>query len=328
MTSSANLLDNGGPEVTGAPGRPVVPANAANPTCFIDRWWGHRGGDLGYAIGNLGGDGFPNCIVVMRNAGDASGAPLVIGQSTGLAASGLSTFDVVSRALNRSVAGLEADTLVFSVHVRTGANFSGSGVTLEIVSAATNVNICTGAWTIEASASFPSAQLSTSHWTRLQVTRGAGLWLNSFASVLGVRVRFDAPSGVAGAEDALYLTGAKLELSPTGAATTYVMPTMDEALRRCQRFYQAFAGAAAPLSASGYAAAGSIDQRSHLFAVQMIRAPAPSKSGAWLVSNCSQPTIVSTTSKGFAIATTAMATGAFSYALDSADDMLVFDAEV
>jgi hypothetical protein len=227
MSCNLNLLDNSGPELAGLPGRPLIAASGASTTCFIDRWWGYRGGATGYMIANAGGDGYPNQIVMSRNTGDASTAALVIGQSTGIAANGLSTIDVVLRSLNRFHSGLAAQTLVFSIYARAGGGFSGSDFTLEIVTAFSDVNICSGAWTVEASATFPRIALFGGFWRRFQVT----LSLLPGRPVLGVRVRFNDSSGTAVADDTLYLTGAKLELSATGAATEYVMPTVHESLQ-------------------------------------------------------------------------------------------------
>jgi hypothetical protein len=326
MASNPNLLDNSGPEITGAPGRPVAGASGVNPTCFIDRWWGHRGGATGYTIANLGGNGYPNQIAMTRSSGNADTAALVVGQSTGVAANGLSTVNVVERSLNRTLSGLAPHTLVFSIHAYKGANFTGTGITLEIVTATVDANICSGAWTVEASATFGAADLSTTAWTRFQVTK-SGSWAANSATVLGVRVKFDAPSGIAVTDDALYLTGAKLELSSTGAATAYVMPTLSESLQRCKRFYQAFGGATPEIASAGFTPGATHLEQTYLFPVEMIRAPTGTLSGTWSVSNCSQPAIGTTTTRAFGVATTTIARGAFSYQENSNDDLVIFDAE-
>src|SRR5687768_13753282 len=106
MSANPNLLDNSGPEITGAPGRPITAATAASATCFMDRWWGYRGGATGYTIGNLGGSGYPNQIAMQRDSGSADTTALVVGQSTGVAASGLSTVNTVERLLNPTLSGL------------------------------------------------------------------------------------------------------------------------------------------------------------------------------------------------------------------------------
>jgi hypothetical protein len=325
MSANPNLLDNSGPELTGRPGRPIATATGVNPTCFIDRWWGYRGGDTGYAVGNLGGSGFPNQIALQRDPGNASTTALVVGQSTGVAENGLSTVHLVERLLNPMAMGLPAQTLVFSVHARKGTNFSGSGVTLEIVTATADVNVCSGSWTVEASATFGAAQLSAA-WTRLQVTK-IGVWTASFAAVLGVRVRFDAPSGTAASDDALYLTGAKLELSSTGTASAYVVPTIQESLLRCKRFYQSFGGVPSDVAKGGFTAGAMVHQQPHLFPVEMIKAPVATLAGTWSVINCSQPAIIAPTTRAFGVATTTINTGQYAYQGNSNDDLLIFDAE-
>jgi hypothetical protein len=326
MTCNPNLLDNSGPEITGRPGRPIAAATGVNATCFIDRWWGHRGGDTGYTITNLGGNGLPNQIALTRDAGNAGTTALVVGQSTGVAASGLSTVHVVERLLNPTISGLGAQTLVFSIYARKGANFSGAGLTLEIVTAMADVNICSGAWTVEASATSGAAQLSATAWTRFQVTK-SGNWTAGFATVLGVRVKFDAPTGAAAAEDALYLTGAKLELSVTGGASAYVVPTIQESTLRCKRFYQSFGGVPSDVAKGGFTAGGIVHQHPHLFPVEMIKTPIATLAGTWSVINCAQPAIIAPTTRAFGTATTTINSGAYSYQGDSNDDLLIFDAE-
>jgi hypothetical protein len=328
MDCNINFLDNGGPEITGPPGRPVVAANGAQPMCFIDRWWGHRGGQLGYSVGNLGANGYPNQIVLMRDQGDTLGAAIVVGQSTGVSAHPLSMLDLIGRSLTRMIPGLPRNDLVFSVDVRKGVDFSGT-CTLEIVTSSANANICSGAWNVEAQTSVTAAQLQAT-WQRFQVVK-SGTWsLGGLpgARVLGVRVKFDAPQGTAGPDDTLYFTGAKLELTSTGSATPYAIPPIHESLQRCKRFYQAFGGGTNQFSVAGAGAASAVDARTYLFPVEMINVPTGTKTGKWSVANCSQPAIAFATTTTFALRTTVTSNGKFSYAANSFDDLIVFDAEV
>jgi hypothetical protein len=101
---------------------------------------------------------------------------------------------------------------------------------------------------------------------------------------LGVRVRFNAPSGTAGGDDSLYLTGAKLELS-TGGATDYVMPTIQESLLRCKRFYQAFGGSTGEIACAAFATGTTVHEQTYLLPVEMIRTPTPTKTGTWFVTS-------------------------------------------
>lgn len=328
MDWSINFLDNGGPEITGAPGRPVLGANGAQPTCFVDRWWGHRGGHLGYSVGNLGANGYPNQIALQRDHGNTLGTAIVVGQSTGVSAHPLSLIDVIGRSLTRMIPGLPNDDLVFSVDVRRGVDFSGM-CTLEIVTASANTNICSGAWNVEAKTTVAAAQLQTT-WQRFQVVKSGAWSLGGVPGplVLGVRVKFDAPQGTAGPDDTLYFTGAKLELSSTGNATPYAIPPIHESLQRCKRFYQAFGGGTNQFSVAGVGAANALDTRTYLFPVEMINVPTATKTGKWAVANCSQPAIAFASTTTFALRTTVRSNGTFSYSSNSFDDLVIFDAEV
>jgi hypothetical protein len=59
----------------------------------------------------------------------------------------------------------------------------------------------------------------------------------------------------------------------------------------------------------------------------MIKTPTPTKTGTWFVNNCSQPSIARTTTRGFTLQTTAATDGMFAYRGNSADDLVIFDAE-
>jgi hypothetical protein len=156
-----------------------------------------------------------------------------------------------------------------------------------------------------------------------------GPWLGNPAIVLGVRIRFDAPSGVAGPEDQLYVGGAKLEVSATGAATAYVVPKLADSLAQCKRFYQAFGRSAGQpdIAVAAHASGAGVHRQTFLFPVEMIRAPNATKAGTWATTNCTQPTVVAATTRSFILETSPIAAGPFAYGMDSVDDLLVFDAE-
>jgi len=140
-SSGVNFLDNGGFEGFS---RTNTSATGASASFFCDRWCGYRGGQTGYTIAVGGTDGLPNRLVMQRDSGNSLETTLVVGQNLGYSSSG-GIATTIQRALSPSVGGIPAQVLVFSGYIYKGANFSGAGVTLEIVSNPGDANICSGA---------------------------------------------------------------------------------------------------------------------------------------------------------------------------------------
>jgi hypothetical protein len=329
--SAVNWIDNGGAEVYNAPlGRPVAAAGAA-ATCVFDRWWAYRNGLTGYTVAGAS-VGFPRFIQMQRTAADANTTSIEIGQSTGYSGSDIrSPYEIIYQLLNPPT-GITPKSLVLSAYVLKGANFSGSGVTAEIVTNAFDNNVLDpsgSAWVVDASATLTAAQLSTTSLTQIFVTTTA---LTANQSVLGVRIRFDSPSGTAGAADWIKVTGVKLEVGYSGTPTNYDIPTMLESVQRCQRFYRKFSGGAAgaeagPIAVSAYGAASQNYDVPVPLVPTMMQTPTAVKSGTWTVVNCGQPSVTHVNRFGFTLRTAVTALGAFSFTPSSTADVITFDAE-
>jgi len=325
--TAVNWIDNGGAEVYNIPlGRSAVSIGATTTAvCVFDRWWAYRGGVADYTV-IAASLGYPRFIQMQRTAATANTTSITIGQHTGYSGDDIrSPYEIIHRALNAPV-GLTSLVLVASAYILKGANFSGTGVTLEIVTNAFDNNIhatAGNAWIVDASATLTAEQLSTTTLVRISVSTTT---LTANQSALGLRIRFDAPSGTAGAADWIRVTGVKLELGASGTPTRYEIPTMDESISRCQRFYRQFGSLGAPFQVSGYGAASQNFDLPFALSPTMMKTPTATVNGTWTVVNCGQPTIESENRHGFIARTVVTATGEFSYIPD-AGDTLTFDAE-
>jgi len=270
----------------------------------------------------------PNCIKMSRNVGTSNTTSLVCGQHLGgITSTGAWTNSTV---IQKALANL-SQNLVLSFYFKTGANFSGSGVTIEIVSNSTTQNVLSGTgWTVEASASLVAAQLSSSAWTRLSVAKTGAL--SGSNHIVGVRARFNSPSGTAGAADLVYVTGGKLELNNSSSPTQYVIPSMEESRIRCGVWYRVWGhrsgGGGEKIDFSSYGAGGqNYDLPIRIWPPMMVGVAA-TVGGTFTVSNCGQPTVVSgTNSLGFILRTAVTGLGAFSIT-SNANGSVTMDAEI
>jgi hypothetical protein len=124
------------------------------------------------------------------------------------AASELTNAIVVQQALSTSDSiPLAGKSVVFSYYAKAGANFSGININAVIVtSTGTDQTVSTmGSWT-GFSASVGSNQEITTTWTRYEAIGT----IPTSTTQIGIRFYY-TPSGTAGADDNLYLTGVQLE---------------------------------------------------------------------------------------------------------------------
>lgn len=114
-----------------------------------------------------------------------------------------------------------------------------------------------------------------------------------------------------------YLDNAMLVVGPAPAPYRPLHP--QEELARCQRYYEVHGGGTL-MHMAGYQAASNPSRFFIPFAVPKGGAPTVTKNGTWNVSNCSQPSIVTSNVAGYSIGVTVTALGAFSFNGDSTDD--------
>ena len=285
--------------------------------CFQDRWWGYRGGQTGYSIGGSGA-ALPGRYSVSRDSGNANTTAIVLGQHMGRIGTTL------DRLSNPGTAGLGSRYIVGSCYLLLQSGFTGTGITLELVGNNSDQNIMTGAnWVVVSSITALTAELSSGSYTRIYCN------LPNFGgyTYAGIRVRFNGPTGTAPASDGFYVTGLKVEVNTSGAPTDYAPMGLQQTIQRAQRYYQSYGGSTSGPVVQGYGAASQLIDTPLVLPVPMARSPATGVAGTWAVVNCAQPTVFAATPTILQLRTTVTALGAFSYAPNSADDLVTLDAE-
>ena len=130
---------------------------------------------------------------------------------------------------------LAGQSVTFSFWAKAGANFSASGNTLNFAvntgTVADQGNATSiGAWTGFAQPLNTSVALTTT-WTKYTVTGTIG------STALEMAAYFNwTPTGTAGADDSIYITGVQLEEGVT--ATSFDVRPYGTELILCQRYYQ------------------------------------------------------------------------------------------
>lgn len=129
---------------------------------------------------------------------------------------------------------LQGKTVTLSAWVKAGANFSGSFVTLNLLSGTGTdqaLSLITGAgWTGQIN-SISGGITPTTTWTRYQFTTT----ISSNITQLAVFSQY-VPTGTAGADDNFYITGVQLEEG--SVATPFEHRPITTELQLCQRYYQ------------------------------------------------------------------------------------------
>lgn len=186
----------------------------------LDRWFAFRGA---YAANlnmsqQAGFSGLPYCMRIQRTSGTSGTQAMVFGQ--------------VIESIN--MLDLAGQTITFSVFMRSGANYSGGAVNMDIYSSTalnqTSAGLAAGSWTgLTTVAS--QAKTITSTGTLYTVTAT----VPANAQSLGVEIYW-YPTGTAGAADFIEITGIQLEVGST--ATSFDYRPYGTELALCQRYYE------------------------------------------------------------------------------------------
>lgn len=209
-----NLLANGGFDVYQST-TPMI--GAAARLRAADCWWAIRQGTTGYTATIITGTASRFALKWQRDSANASTQNMLLAQS-------LESADVawMKTAL---------PTLTVSFYAKSGANYSGGVLTVELVrGTGSDQNVLdtyTGATVLGAA----FTQTLTGTLTRYQFTRTADASTNE----LGLRFTW-TPTGVAGADDSVTLESVQLEVA--SAATDFERVPFAETLALCQRYFQ------------------------------------------------------------------------------------------
>jgi hypothetical protein len=135
---------------------------------------------------------------------------------------------------------LAGQSITFSFYAKAGANFSASGNSIScVVSSGTGtdqsvVSLNAGTWTGAATVLSSSPAITTS-WVRYTFTGTVA----SNATQVGLQIYY-IPTGTAGSDDNLYITGVQLEKGST--ATSFDYRPYGTELQLCQRYFWNYTG--------------------------------------------------------------------------------------
>jgi hypothetical protein len=207
----------------------------SNPTSAnfytADRWGCNRAADVTGATVSRdisGLSGFEYSLKLQRTAGNTSTGALSLWYSN----ESTNTYD------------LAGSPVTLSFWAKTGANYSG-GVLNVVVYSGTGTDERVYAYT-GATAIVSTSQAITSTWTRYTLTGT----VPANSTELGLQISW-TPTGTAGADDSVYITGVQLEQGST--ATEFERRPIGTELALCQRYYQKRVGDSYSTGVSGQA---------------------------------------------------------------------------
>ena len=198
--------------------------SGAPPTYTLDRWFGFRGAYTANldVSQQTGFNGYQYCLRAQRTSGTSSTQYLVVNQ-------------IIE---SNNIYDLAGQTITLSLSLRSGANFSGGTVSVILYTSTaanqTSSGIAAGTWTGLAS---PIAQAITPNTTGTQYTVTAAIPSN----VLSMCVQIGyTPTGTAGANDYIDITGVQIEKGVTATSFDYRPYGTEFAL--CQRYLPVIVG--------------------------------------------------------------------------------------
>jgi hypothetical protein len=258
-----------------------------------DRWHWYRGGnDSGATLTrqSAGLAGFQYCIRMQRNSGNTSLQALGLRYTA-------ETADSVRFA---------GKQVTLSFWARKGANYSGSSNSFR-------ATVATGTGTDQVVHSFTGFTYIvdqnvtlTDAWQRFTLTGTAA----SNVTQIGLEM-FHTPTGTAGANDYMEITGIQLEEGSIATPFSRATGTTQGELAACQRYYQILGDNIYELIYGGYMTSGTTGYISFPFPVTMRTTPTGTLVGGWAVYNTGQPIIQSTHPKTISLRVASTTTGQF-----------------
>jgi hypothetical protein len=194
---------------------------ASGAAYTLDRWQGFRiGGVAGLTVSQQSGTaaGFDKCMRIQRDSANTSTAAISVNQS----------FETAF------VYPLQGKTMTISFYAKSGANYSATTnnfVATIYGGTGTNGNIGTG-FTGQTTLSTFTSQITTT-FTRYSLTFST---FTSTYTQLAVGFSF-SPTGTAGVNDFVDVTGVQLEVNSTASAFQTATGTIQGELAACQRYY-------------------------------------------------------------------------------------------
>ena len=199
-----------------------------------DRWQAVRGGVVaGMTVSrqSSGLTSFQYCARIQRDSGNTSTA-------------GLSLYNAFESNNSYQYAG---QAVTFSYYARAGANYSGGALNGNLgTGTGTDQNPITASYTGSATPINTTATLTTT-WQRFQGTAT----LSSSMTEMFINFLY-VPTGTAGANDYVEITGVQVELGSIATTFKRAGGTIQGETSACQRYYQRFTGPGSNPGAAGY----------------------------------------------------------------------------
>ena len=193
--------------------------NGSSPYYGADRWFFARPGAVaGSTLSRQasGLTGFTYCARMQRDSGNTN-------------TSGVRIFQSLETTNSLQFAGKQ---ITVSFYVRSGANYSGGANTYLNVRSGTGTDQQLGNTGFTGLATVGQLTITpTSTWTRYSVTGS----VSSSATQVGFEINYQ-PTGTAGANDYIEITGVQLEAG--AVATPFEFEDYGTTLAKCQRYYQ------------------------------------------------------------------------------------------
>ena len=229
ITSNRNAVINGAMNVW----QRGTSFNGSSPYYGADRWFFARPGAVaGSTLSrqSSGLTGFTYCARMQRDSGNTNTSAVRIFQS-------LETINSVQFA---------GKQITVSFYVRSGANYSGGANTYLNVGSGTGTDQQLGNTGFTGYALIAQLAVTpTSTWTRYSLTGS----VSSSATEVGFEINY-TPTGTAGANDYIEITGVQLEAGTV--ATPFEFEDFGDTLRKCMRYFQkSFRQDIAPATATG-----------------------------------------------------------------------------
>ena len=193
--------------------------------------------------------------------------------------SGLSSVQIIETS---NCADLAGQAITLSFWVKKGANYSGGVISAQVLTGTTaDQGGDPYSWTGLATAINDSSYTPTTTWTKVYYTGTVA----SNVLELATAINF-TPTGTAGADDSLYITGVQLEKGST--ATSFDYRPYGTELSLCQRYYAVINN----VYCRAYNTNGAYIGATLSLPVTMRAAPTLTKTGTWNTTGTNaQPTV-------------------------------------
>lgn len=170
---------------------------------------------------------------VSQNASAPTGFSYSLKLQRPNANTGVNSLSMVQIIETANCMSLQGQIVAFSFYIKKGANYSGGNVTVQLLSGTgTDQGGDPYSFTGLATPINDSSYAPTTGFVRVQYTGTVA----SGAKELAVAISY-TPTGTAGADDALYITGVQLEQSNVMTGFTIAGGTIQGELAACQRYY-------------------------------------------------------------------------------------------